>query len=258
MIVDVLDLLQQGGYYDNLQNLAETMYKNNNNTSVTIVTHSLGSPTTLYFLTQVVSQEWKDKYLKAFVPLSGVWKGTVKAVIAVVSGNPDGIPITPLEARYLERGNPANYFLMPVLDNKIWSSTDPVVVTPERNYTVFDYQALFNDMKYPMGYSQYQALPTFLTELAAPHVTTYCYYGTQVQTPLKLVYKEGQFPDTQPTVLKGNGDGTVNDASLEACSVWKVAQPSHPVELRGFPGVSHFDMVTNDDVLQAVLEIVTN
>ena len=235
------------------------MYKDNNNTSVTIVTHSLGSPTTLYFLTQVVSQEWKDKYLKAFVPLSGVWKGAIKTLTSVISGNPEGIPlVNSLTARYLQRTTPTNYFLMPVTDHKIWSSTDPVVVTPERNYTVFDYQALFNDMKYPVGYSQYKVLPTFLTELAAPHVTTYCYYGAQVPTPSTLVYKEGQFPDTPPTILTGNGDGTVNDASLEACSVWKAAQQSRHVKLRGFPGVSHFGMVTNNDVLQAVLEIVTN
>jgi len=255
----MLDLLQQVGYYDDVQNLVETMYKASNNTRVTMLTHSLGSPTTLYFLTQVVSQEWKDKYLKAFVPLSGVWKGAVKTLTSVISGNPEGIPLVKsLTARYLQRTSPTNYFLMPVPDRNIWSSTVPVVVTPERNYTVFDYQALFNDMKYPMGYSQFQVLPTFLTELAAPHVTTYCYYGTQVPTPLTLVYKEGQFPDTPPTLLTGNGDGTVNDASLEACSVWKAAQQSRHVELRGFPGVSHFGMVTNSGVLQAVLEIVSN
>ena len=257
-VIVLLDLLQQSGYYDNLQNLTETMYKDNNNTRVTLVTHSLGSPTTLYFLTQIASQDWKDKYLNAFVPLSGIWKGAAKGVLAVTSGNPDGIPIEPHNARYLERKFPANYFLMPVPDPKIWSSTDPMVVTPEKNYTVFDYQALFNDMDYQMGYAQYQVLPTFLTELAPPNVTTYCYYGTQVHTPLTLVYKEGEFPNKQPTVLKGNGDGTVNEASLEACSTWKAAQPSYDVELRSFPGVSHFDMVTDSGVLQAVMEIVTS
>ena len=255
----LLDLLKQVGFYDDLQNLAETMYKDNNNTRVTLVTHSLGSPTTLYFLTQIASQDWKDKYLKAFVPLSGVWKGAVKTLTSVVTGNPEGIPLVKAPtARYLQRSAPTNYFLMPVPDPKIWSNTYPVVVTPKRNYTVYDYQVLFNDMDYQMGYAQYQVLPTFLTELVPPNVTTYCYYGTQVPTPLTLVYKEGEFPDTPPTILNGNGDGTVNDVSLEACSAWTFTPQPYNVELRSFPGVSHVSMVSDGGVLQAVLEIVTS
>jgi len=259
IILYFIDILEKLGYYDNVKQLVETMYKDSGNTTVTIVTHSLGSPTTLYFLTQIVDQQWKDKYIKAFVPLSGIWKGAVKGLSSVVSGNPEGIPgVKSLTARYLQRTSASDYFLMPVPDNSTWSSTDPVIVTPNKNYTVYDYATLFNDMQYSIGYAQYKALPSFLTTLSPPNVDTYCYYGTNVSTPAVLVYKEGQFPDTFPSIITGNGDGTVNDASLRACFNWKQAQSAHKVAMLSFSGVEHVDMVKNAKVLQAVLDIVSN
>ena len=253
-----IDILEKDGYYDNLAQLVESMYKDNGNTSVTIVSHSLGSPVTLYFLSQVATQQWKDKYLKAYVSLSGVWKGAVKTITSVISGNPEGIPgIKPLTARYLQRSSPSSYFLMPVPDHDIWSDGDPVVVTPDKNYTVYDYPELFTDMQYSMGYAQYKELPSFLKTLSPPNVDMYCYYGTNVSTPAVLVYKEGQFPDTFPTIVAGNGDGTVNDVSLRACSMWKQKQ-SRKVTMQSFSGVEHMGMVTNAEILQAILDIVSN
>ena len=234
------------------------MYKDNGNTSVTIVAHSLGSPTTLYFLTNFVSQKWKDTYLKAFVTLSGVWKGAIKGLSSVISGNTEDIPLLSSKtAQYLQRSSPSSYFLMPVPDRNIWSSTEPVVVTPDRNYTVYDYPSLFTDMQYSVGYSQYKVIPSLLTTLSPPNVDAYCYYGTGVPTPEMLVYKEGQFPDTFPSIVTGNGDGTVNDVSLQACSVWKQTQ-SYKVDALGFSGVDHVGMVKNYTVLQAILNIVSN
>ena len=34
------------------------------------------------------------------------------------------------------------------------------------------------------------------------------------------VFKNGEFPDKQPTVTYGDGDGIVNKRSLEACNKW--------------------------------------
>ena len=234
------------------------MYKDNGNTSVTMVTHSMGSPVMLYFLTHVVSQKWKDKYVKAFVPLSGVWKGTVTILKSIVTGDPQGIPGVPSSTvRRLQRSSPATYFLMPIPDhNNLWSSTDPVVMTPNKNYTVYNYSALFNDLQYSIGYSQFKRVPSFLTTLPPPNVDTFCYYGINIPTPVTLVYK-GEFPDSFPSVITGNGDGMVNDVSLQACSVWKQAQ-SHKVNVLSFPGIDHLEIVTNSVVLQTILDIVSN
>ena len=254
----ITDLLEKECYYDSVQHLIETMYKDNGNTSVTIATHSMGSPVMLYFLTNVVSQQWKDKYVKAFVPLSGVWKGSVATLTSIITGDFHNIPVVqPSTIRPLQRSLPSDYFLIPVPDHNVWSSTEPVVVTPDRNYTVYDYPSLFTDMQYSVGYSQYKVIPSLLTTLSPPNVDTYCYYGTGVPTPIALVYEEGEFPDVFPSTDMGNGDGIVNEVSLQACSIWKQTQ-SHKLNILSFPEIDHFGMVSNNQVLQAVLDIVTN
>ena len=65
--------LNQRGYYTALKQLVEQMYKENNNTKVTLVAHSLGGPVSLYFLTSIVTQEWKDTYIDSYIPLAGAW-----------------------------------------------------------------------------------------------------------------------------------------------------------------------------------------
>ena len=252
------DLLEKDCYYDDVQQLIETMYRNNGNTSVTIVTHSMGSPVILYFLAHVVNQKWKDKYLKAFVPLSGVWKGSVKTLVSIVTGDPQGIPgVPPSTVRHLQRSSPATYFLLPIPEDNVWNTSDPVVVTPDKNYTLLEYSKLFSDLQYSVGYSQFERLPSFLRTFTPPNVDTYCYYGIDIPTPLTLVYGEGEFPDIFPSVITGNGDGMVNDVSLQACSMWKQAQ-SHKVDVVSFSGIDHVEMVKDSDVLEAILDIVSN
>lgn len=53
----------------------------------------------------------------------------------------------------------------------------------------------------------------------------YCLYGTSLPTDHKMVYSPPSilrrpFPNQVPTVMYGNGDGTVNIRSLEVCKMW--------------------------------------
>lgn len=51
----------------------------NSNKKVVIIAHSMGVLMTLTLLQQM-KQNWKDKYVRAVVSLSGAWGGSVKAV----------------------------------------------------------------------------------------------------------------------------------------------------------------------------------
>ena len=51
----------------------------NGNTPVLLVSHSMGSIMTLYFLTKQ-SQAWKDKHIRSLISIAGVWGGTARAV----------------------------------------------------------------------------------------------------------------------------------------------------------------------------------
>ena len=77
--------LSDRGYYSNLKQLVQQMYADNGNTKVTLVVISMGGPVSLYFLTQVVSQEWKDMYINAYVTLAGGWSGVANFLSPVLT-----------------------------------------------------------------------------------------------------------------------------------------------------------------------------
>ena len=67
-------------FYKNFTALIEETYYMNNCTKVMLVAHSMGNPVTLYWLNNYVNQDWKDKFIRMFVSLSGVWGGAVKTL----------------------------------------------------------------------------------------------------------------------------------------------------------------------------------
>ncbi|XP_071174649.1 lysosomal phospholipase A and acyltransferase-like [Mytilus edulis] len=72
-------------FYQNLRNLVEETYALNNNTKVVLLGHSMGNPTTLYFLNHQ-PPSWKDKFIQSFISLAGVWGGSVKPLRLFASG----------------------------------------------------------------------------------------------------------------------------------------------------------------------------
>lgn len=66
-------------YFVKLKQLVEDTYAENDNKSVMLIAHSMGGPMSLYFL-NAQTQDWKDRYIKSLVALSGAWGGSVKAI----------------------------------------------------------------------------------------------------------------------------------------------------------------------------------
>lgn len=75
-------------YFEKLKTLVEDTYTENGNKSVMLIAHSMGGPMSLYFLNEQ-TQDWKDKYIKSLVTLSGAWGGSVKAVKVYAIGERD-------------------------------------------------------------------------------------------------------------------------------------------------------------------------
>ena len=244
-------LFQEQGYYNNLKQLIEDVYANGGNTPITLLVHSMGAPTSLYFLTKVVDQAWKEKYIKSYVSLSGAWRGLSKTVKMFSSGDNEGIIIDmDIWGRKAQRTYPATAWLLPN-PSDTWTRDEVLVSTPAANYSAWDYKALFQAMNYTRGYEMYGEFNNLTSELLPPNITTYCYYGDKVDTPLTFVYGPGDFPDKDPKTVNGNGDGTVNINSLMSCERWKNQQP-YSVTLKSFDNVEHVDMVKNKDVINAV------
>ena len=220
---------------------------------VTLVVHSMGGPVTLYFLNTVVSQEWKDQYINAFVPLSGAWSGGNFAIQAGVSGA--GILFnlnftSRSELTSIIRSFESLVWLLP--QPSIWGDT-VLVTTPNRTYTANDYNDLFTDISYPQGFEMYTGITSINGGFPAPNVPVYCFYGTNLPTPESFIYNSS-FPDVDPEIVFGDGDVVVNLLSSEVCLRWS-QQQSQPFVSQTFPGVSHGLMLVDEAVLEAVCDV---
>ena len=227
------------------------MYKDNNNTKVTIVVHSMGGPVSLYFFNNIVTQEWKNTYIHSYITLAGAWSGGNDIIRNLLSGpNDNSLLQTRVgneELRSLYRTFPSFYLLLPRAS--VWNNT-VLVSTPTRNYTASDYQQLFNDIGYPLGFTQFSEIGM---GWPAPNVATYCFYGLGVPTPMSFTYGS-VFPNAAPTVTYGDGDNAVNKPSSEVCLRW--ANSGYPFKRTVFQGVDHSRITTDKAVLESIANIV--
>ena len=221
------------------------MYTDSGGAKVTIVVHSMGGYVSLFFLTKVVTQDWKERYVNGWVTLSGAWTGGSGALETIIS--------SPLHMA--DRTFQGLLWLMP--NYAIVNDTVLVRAGNNRTYTAKDYQALFKDIGYPEGYQKYEGTLPLNKGFPAPNVSTHCFYGTDVDTKESFVYGNGF--DKPPTVTAyGDGDGTVNLVELEVCLKWGKGEQSAPFESKTFKKVKHGEMVTDSTVLKAVEKIVVS
>lgn len=100
--------------------------------------------------------------------------------------------------------------------------------------------------------------------MVPPGVEVHCLYGYNVSTPDAFSYlnlkggeKTWNWFDYQPDVIEGNGDGTVNIRSLEACQRWK-GQQSARVAWQSFHKAEHLDMLRREDIQAYIRAVLLN
>jgi len=237
-------------YFSRMVSLIEEMYSDNDNTPVTIISHSMGGLFGLHFL-QGRSKSWLSKYIHKFIPLNTPWRGAALQLNTYASGyNMDISLIDPLVIRHEQRSYETGVYILPLPTT--WHDQQQVLVhTPRRNYTVQNYQEFFNDIGFPIGWEMMNNILR-LTPLTHPGVPTSCVYSVGVPTPVQFVYNEG-FPDTQPTRLMGDGDGTVSKESAEACRTFLTKDED---SIMVFRGPNHGDILKNIDVFTFIMSQV--
>ena len=244
------------------------MYVQSEGKRVTLVAHSMGGPVSLYFLNPengIVSKDWKEKYLHAYVTLSGAWGGSLLTVREIISGYALGLlPSNTTLERVL--GDLLDIILRPISrtqESGVWLFPDPyvfkstkIVTTPTKSYTANDYKRLFDDIEFQTGYSMYNGTEKINKSFPGPKVPTHCFWGLKTETPLSYHY-DIEFPvpagyDPKYTNFS-DGDGRVNNITSEVCLQW-----AETVEHKTFDGVKHGDMIKNNAVLVAIADVVKN
>ncbi|XP_078344079.1 lysosomal phospholipase A and acyltransferase-like [Oculina patagonica] len=245
-------------YNVKLKKLIEDTYSANGNKKITLMSHSLGCPYTLVFL-NTQTQDWKDKYILQWIALAGVYGGTAEMMGILASGYTLGIPnfiVDPLDVREQQRTSASNAMMMP--SPELWNPDEVLVKTPERVYTVNDYDDFFKDIGFPQGIKVRNLVKNRIYPLSAhaPNVPMHCLYGTGVHTPGSYIYgHKGEFPDTQPEVIYDDGDGTVSRRSLEACSTFS-KQQDYGVTLKEYHSVEHQSILGDTNVINYVKSVL--
>lgn len=235
-----------GEYFKDLKKLIERAYKSNGDEKVSLICHSMGCYNSLHFLNQN-TQAWKDKYIRSMISLSGVWGGSVKAMKAFASGDNFGVIVIPsLSLRRDFRTFPSLAYLLP--SKHVWPEDKVFLEHQDKKYTVNDYEQFFHDINYPTGYQMWLDTKNLTSPLNPPGVEVHCLHGNGVNTIDSLKYTSTDFPDGKPKITYGDGDGTVNLVSLQACINWS-KQQQHPIYYKNFKLIDHMTIMSDNQVL---------
>ncbi|XP_058814274.1 phospholipase A2 group XV-like isoform X2 [Topomyia yanbarensis] len=240
-------------WFIKLKHLVEETYTLNKNMSITFIVHSMGAPMTLLFL-QMQTQEWKDQYIRRVISLAGAWGGSVKTIKCFAVG--DDLGAFALSGKVLREEqitSPSLAWLLP--SPLIWKPNEVMVRSLSRNYTMDQLEDFFKDIDYPDGWEMRKDTLSYVLNFTAPGVELHCLYGTGTNTVESLNYEKSFDLNGKPTLLYGDGDGTVNRRSLEACQHWK-NQQKQPIFMREFPGADHMNILANLGVLDSIVKVL--
>jgi len=137
----------------------------------------------------------------------------------------------------------------------------PIVSTPSRNYTSAELPHLISLIGEEAGARQILAIlrknssDLSLIQSVPVNVPFHNWYGVGVQTSERYKYdkeiKEG-FNEAPTTTYFGDGDGVVNSVSSRAVETVWPRRPDSVVESKSFSNCTHFDMLQDDRVLDAL------
>ncbi|XP_050214994.1 lecithin-cholesterol acyltransferase-like 1 [Mercurialis annua] len=245
-------------FLQDLKQVIEKASSQNGGKPVIILSHSLGGLFALQLLNRN-SISWRKKYIKHFIALSAPWGGSVQLMLTLASGNTLGVPfVDPLLVRGEQRSSETNIWLLP--NPKIFG-TNELVTTPNATYSSYDIPQFLNDIGFPEGVYPYESriLPLILEEgLIAPEVPITCIIGSGVETAESLIYGGNNGFDEQPTVVNGDGDGTVNMASLLALeTMWSNGKENQDLKVIRLHGVSHTSILKQDIALDEIIREIS-
>jgi len=253
----------QGGFLSRTIRLVEQTYRANGNRPVRVVGHSNGPLYIQYLLTHV-SQRWKDRYIQGFTPIAGNFpgQGVLYPVVFTGLNNQDfSFPSTPEKARSASNmfiTAPSTY--MSASDPKVFGRQEVVVVdrSTGKSYTPVDYPRLFADAHLPQAAEiarYYIGFVKFTDRRFFPDVDVDAEKGSGIETVVGASLPDlrtARPVDDSVQFLTRDGDINQEDITNDAVGVW-AAMPCYHFSLTDNPGVNHFELPGNPNVLARLI-----
>ncbi|KAL9646868.1 hypothetical protein ABK040_013728 [Willaertia magna] len=246
--------LTVGGDYFKLKQLIEDTFYLNNGKKVALLGHSMGGPFLQYFLANFVSQPWKDKFVKSFIPVAAAFDGNFYSMVSLLIGTNYGIPTINAKSMAKVVGL---FGSVPYMSPRL---TDIPFVELNGKYYGRDNQYQYMkdiDMLDTWKVFQHEDVPNDI-KFAAPNVTTYCVFGYGVNTTVQFSYngpkkiKDLELSDFTPSKFR-DGDGSVADTSLKVCEGF---EQSYPVIVERMFNVTHVGVVYDVNFFNYLLGIL--
>jgi len=250
------------GFLQRTKHLVEDTFRDNGNRPVHLVGHSNGPLYAQYLLTHT-SQAWRDKYIHGFTPIAGNFPGQGLLYSMLFTGlniQDFTYPTTREQAATSARMYltlPSTY--MSASDPKVFGDREIIIenTTTGRTYTPRDYPALFADAHLPFAKQiadHYLGFVKFTEPHSFPNVDVSAEKGSGIPTIVgaRLAnFTPGQILD--PTqFLTRDGDINQEDITNDAVLVWQ-AMPCHRFTLTDNPGIDHFSLPGNSNLLHRLL-----
>ena len=247
------------GFLQRSKHLIEATYRQNGRRPVHLVGHSNGPIYAQYLLTHT-SQAWRDKYIHGFTPLAGNFpgQGLGYALMFVGLNIVDlTFPVTPENAVSSARmflSHPSTFIT--ASDPRIFGD-DEIIIRDQStgtDYTPEDYPALFDDAGLswvtPIADYYIGGVP-FADPAHFPNVDVYAEKGSGIETLVGLGLTDltvGQLVTDTTELFTRDGDINQEDITNDAVAVW-AAMDCHHFSLTDNPGVNHFELPADEDVL---------
>jgi len=244
----------ENSFFPKLKKLIEHASESNQNQKVTFIAYSMGSLMAQRFLSQFVSQEWKDRYINKLIFLAPALAGSGISINAMWTKKFS--LMYNIESETIHEAIESSPCLHALMPNHVAFGESELVRTPDgKSITAKELPGFFIEKGKISGNNiKMMAKSEAITSkrLNEVNVPVYILYNSGIGTPHSLDFSNGY--DKQPVTKMAPGDDTVPSQGIEwICNNWKMNFPLVCHDFQSSNGAfSHGELSNNPYVQELV------
>ena len=244
-------------FFIRFQQLIERVYYLNNSTRVALTSLSAGQNAILMFLSRMVSQEWKEKFIAYYISLDGALSGSVSALH--ISLSPTYLPaaLSLSNSRGLELFQSLGGITALLPNNFVLGKDRNYISTPSGIYGSGNWTQLYSYIGANVAVETYKDISNagfYEQQMKEPGIEVHLIHGTGVDTPSFLQFNTTDLLFT-PNITYANGDGTILEVGLRYLEKYNSTQ--YPIYSYPVSGMVHGSSLQNKEAQDHFFSILS-